>query len=454
MIDRGSTKIAVVFAFFYLSLLASPFTGAAAESGVNDMKNRAERVSVDDTLSFIYDRDTASEITVVRLFINGGKKAEPPGLGGLAFLTTRLCVEVPDPSKVRKMMDLASSFSPGVEGDHSVITVKCLSENLEDTLRILTEIIRKPLFSALRISHIKKNMEYRLKLEEDNGWELMRRDYFNLFFGNTGYGGSTFGDKDSLKKIKKKDAVDYYKKYFNLSNMVISVSSDLDKAKVTGIIKTFFQSLPLGEDRPINRPLLTSDHSTAALENEKNTTGKEHFIKKDKTQALVAMGALLPGISRGDFTSAYMLEVLLGEGIGSRLWPLREVENLAYRLQAKVILMRDAGILTVCLETDKSKRERAFEALQGIMTTLYERGVTKEEFSALKVRSWSYFLRNNESKEKRTYTLGYFESMGLGFAFSEEFRLEMEAVTLEDFNGYIKKVSEPGRMVKMVIGPG
>jgi zinc protease len=421
-----------------VSLFCNP---AADPEGIN----RPEKISIGDRLSIIYQQDTASEITVVRVFINGGKKAELPGQGGLAFLTTRLCVEVPDRSKVKKMMDLGSSFSTSVEGDHSVITVECLSENLEDTLKILTEILRKPLFSALRISHIKKNMEYRRKLEEDNSWELMRREYFNLFFGNNGYGGSIFGDKDSLKKIKKKDVADYYKKFFNLSNMVISVSSDLDKTKIAGIIKTWFQSLPVGNELPRSTP-------DRGAEGTEKTINKEHSIKKDKTQSLVAMGALLPEISPRHFTSTYMLEVLLGEGIGSKLWPIREVDNLAYRLQAKAIQMHDAGILTVCLETDKTRKQKAFNALREIMTTLYERGITEEEFSAVKVRSWSYFLRNNETKEKRTYTLGYFESIGLGFGFSEEFRSQMEAVTLEEFNGYIKNVLKPERMATMVIG--
>ena len=442
MIKPGAMNKTASFVFLYICFILSLFSGITAKSGAS---NRLEKISVDDRLSFIYQQDNASEITVVRIFINGGKKAEKPGLGGLAFLTTRLCVEVPDRSKVKKMMDLASSFSTGVEGDHSVITVECLSENLEDTLKIVTEILRKPLFSALRISHIKKNMEYRRKLEEDNSWELMHREYFNLFFGDMGYGGSIFGDKDSLKKIKKKDVVDFYDKYFNLSNMVISVSSDLNKEKMTGIIKSNFQLLPVGEEQRRIPPI-------QELKEVEKTTGREHTIKKDKTQALVSMGALLPEISPDHFISAYMLEVLLGEGIGSRLWPLREVKNLAYRLQAKVTQMEDAGVLTVCLETDKSRKQKAFEALKEIMALLYKQGISKEEFSAVKIRCWSYFLRNNESKEKQAYTPGYFESIGLGFGFSETFQSQMKAIKLEDFNRYIKDVLKPERLVNMVIG--
>ena len=457
MIDRRLQKINAIVLFlclcYCLCLCANPQAGEDTDAA---WKNRPEKVTVegvDNHFSFIFHRDTSSDMTVIRLFINAGKKAEPENLGGLAFLTTRLSVEIPDQSTVRELMNLASSFSPGVEGDHCIITIRCLSEKLEDTLKILAGILKKPLFSGLRIDHIKKNMKFREKSEEDNGWTLMRREYFTLFFGNTsngGYGGSIYGDDGSRKKIRRKHVTGFFKKYFNLSNIVFSVSSNLDKAEITELMKRFSQSLPPGEpveghSLPPVKPVTVGGASKPAK--------KDHFIKKEKTQALVCLGALLPGTTPVNFTRAYMLEVLLGEGIGSRLWPLRAVENLAYRMQAKVIHMKDAGLLTVCLETDKTKKEKAFKALKEMMNDLYQKGVTEAELASAKVRAWSYFLRNNETRENRSYTLGYFEAVGLGFEFPGEFFSHIKKVTREDFNAYIKRVLRPDDLVKVVIGP-
>lgn len=444
MTGRGLTRLNAIVLFLCLCFYSNPLSGDNTDA---PWKNPPEKVTVADNFSFIYHRDTSSEMTVIRLFINGGKKAEPENLPGLAFLTTRLSVEIPDLSKIRELMNLASSFSPGVEGDFSIITVRCLSEKLEDTIKILAGVLKKPLFSGLRIAHIKKNMKHREKSEEDNGWVLMRREYFNLFFGNTGYGGLTYGDGDSRKKIKKKHVTGYFKRYFNLSNIVFSVSSNLEKAKIEVIMKRFSQAFPPGE--PVERNVVSPVKAGKV-----SLTGeKDHFIEKDKSQALVSLGALLPETTPGNFTRAYMLEVLLGEGIGSRLWPLRAVQNLAYRMQAKAIHMKDAGMLTVCLETDKTKKETAFTALKEMMTTLYKNGVTEAELSSAKIRAWSYFLRNNETREKRSYTLGYFEAAGLGYKFPGEFFSHIKEVTREDFNAYIKKVLKPEDLVTVIIGP-
>ncbi len=412
-------------------------------------KHRPEKVRIDDNLSFIFHRDSSSEITVFRIFFKGGKKAEPETGKGLAFLTTRLCVEIPVQSDVRKLMELGSSFFTRVERDYSIITIKCLSENLADTLKILTHILRKPLFSALRVSHIKNYMKHRQKSEEDDADQLMQREYFNLFFGNSSYGGSIFGDTDSLKRIKKKDIVGFYKKFFNLSNMVIAVSSDFKKSEVKEIIKKSFLSLPPGEKQTPLPPVKVKKMSTAAVTVEK----KKNFFKKDKTQSQVSLAVMLPEMTPHHFTYAYMLENLLGEGIGAKLWPLRAVKKLAYRLRTKVIHMKEAGILIVYLNTDKSKTKTAFQALKEVMTDLYKNGVTENEFSYTKIRSKAYFLRSNETKETRTFHLGFFESIGLGFTFLEDFFSHVDRMTIEALNSYIREVLKPARLVEIIIGP-
>ncbi|MCX6580987.1 MAG: pitrilysin family protein [Candidatus Aminicenantes bacterium] len=433
-----------------------------AQAAGKTWKNRPERIRVEDKnngapFSFIFHRDTSSGLTVLRLFIAGGKKAEPPDRKGLAFLTTRLSVEIPETTDVIKLMTLGSSIATDVNGDHSIITVTCLSENLEETLKILMGVLTDPLISSLRISYIKKAMEHQQKNEEDNTGLLMGREYFTVFFGNSGYGGSIFGTAttagapNSLKTIKKKDIADFYKTFFNRSHMVIVVSSDLSKAELEPVIKKYFRLLPAGQETPApGKP----GPGEVKNENNENNEKKEYFFKKENTQALVSLGALLPGMGPHHFVCAYMLENLLGDGIGSKLWPLRAELNLAYSLKARTIQMKDAGVLWMYLKTDNSRKEKAREALTKILTDLYQNGVGEEEFAAAKIRTRAHFLRSNETKETRTFYLGLFEQIGPGFEFLENFFSAIETVTPGDFNAYIKEVLKPERLVKIVIGPG
>lgn len=405
-------------------------------------KYKPEKVRIEDNLSFIFHRDTSSEVTSLRIFFNGGKKAEPKSMKGLTFLTTRLCIEISNQSDTKKFMDLGSSFSVLVKGDCSIINVKCLSENLEDTLKILTGILRKPLFSALRISHIKKYMKYQQNIEDNNTEKLLAREYFNAFFGNESYGGSIFGDSDSLKRIKKKHIVDFYKKFFNLSNMVITISSDLNKSEIAEVLKKNFHSFPRGE-----KHLKLSAVEKRILEKE------DYFFGKEKKQTLVSLAVLLPEMTPQQFTCAYMLEGILGGGMGSKLWPLRAIKSLAYTLMAKVTYMKDAGILCVYLKTDTSKKEKALQSLKEVITDLYKSGVTEREFAVAKVYSSVRFLRHNETKESRTFNMGFLESIGPGFEFLEDFFSHVDSMKIENLNAYIKEVLKPAGLVKIIIGP-
>jgi predicted Zn-dependent peptidase len=166
----------------------------------NVWKNQPEKIQleVDDKgtpLSFIYHQDTSSKITVVQIFIKGGKRGVPVSKRGTAFITTRLSVEMPSAEKVRELMHLASTFFYHIDGDYSTITIESLSENIDETLGIITKILRKPLFSGLRIGNIKRYMEHRQKREEDSPEQLMERNFFNAFF--PGYSGSILRRRDA-----------------------------------------------------------------------------------------------------------------------------------------------------------------------------------------------------------------------------------------------------------------
>jgi zinc protease len=401
-------------------------------------KNQPEKVVVNDHLSFIYQQDLSSEMTVIHILVKGGKRAVPVSQRGLSFITTGLAVEMTDIEEVRQLTQMAAVHYYHIQGDYVTISIRSLTENLEKTLKIIAKVLRKPLFSGLRISNVKRYLKHRQQAEEDSPEQLLELTYFNTLF--TSYAGSIFGDEESLKKIKRKDILDFYKRFFNHANMVISVCTDLSKAEIIPIISTNFASFPPGKLQPLEK--------AAASVPEK----KQIFLEKDNQQVLISFGALLPGMSGKNFALIYLLENLLGKGIGSKLWPLRDKKELAYSLTTRFIQMHDAGLLTIFLKTDISKKEEALQALKDLIIDLYKNGITPEDLAITKVRSRADFLRDNETKERRSQWLAYFEALGVGFDYLETFFSQVDQVTLEDLNTYLKQVLNPDQLLEVVIG--
>jgi predicted Zn-dependent peptidase len=428
----------LILAAFAAFICLSGYPGAQEREKEKIWKNQPEKVVVNDHLSFLYQQDLSSKITVIHILVNGGKRAVPVSQRGLSFITTGLAVEMPDIDEVRQLMQSATVHYYHVHSDYVTISIRSLTENLEKTLKIIARVLRKPLFSGLRISNVKRYLKHRQKAEEDSPELLMELTFFKSLF--TSYAGSVYGDPESLKKIKRKNILNFYKRFFNHANMVISVCTDLSKAEIIPIISKNFDSFPAGETQPLE--------TVQASVPEK----KEFFLKKDNQQVLISFGALLPGMSRKNFALIYMLENLLGKGIGSKLWPLRAKKELAYSLKTRFIQMQDAGLLTIFLKTDISKREEAHQALKGLIIDLYKNGITSEDLAITKVRSQADFLRDNETKERRTQWLAYFEALGVGFDYLEAFFSHLDQVTLEDLNTYLKKVLNPDQLLEVVIG--
>jgi zinc protease len=165
---------------------------------------KPERIRVDDSFSFIYHRDRTSSITVLKLFVRGGKKAEPNGQKGLAYVTSALCTSLPEHWDRKRLQMLGSTFYALVNDDYSVISIESLSEYLDVTLDLVLKSIKKPVFSHSRIKQLKKNLEYFQKEEMDEPYHRMKNHFADIFFPGTAYSGSLYGTPNRAGRCVKR----------------------------------------------------------------------------------------------------------------------------------------------------------------------------------------------------------------------------------------------------------
>ncbi len=437
LVSRKCISIIIVLACLFLSFLLPGFSGQQGPS----LKNPPLKRILDNGLTLIYQKDASSAITALQILIKGGKGAEPKDKEGLAYLSTRLALEIPDHSKAQKLMSQASRvYMMGLE-DFSIVNVTSLSENLDETLKITSQIMLDPLFSGLRIDLIKKQMEYQKKTQEDDSINVGHNAALEKLFAGTPYEGSVLGSEESRKKIKKKDITGFYDNHFKAENMVISAISDLEEEALVEIVKANFSEFPAGKPEEAN-------FTAASLPAEKDI-----FIEKDSKQYFICLVYPLPEVTAKNYIHACLVENLLGKGLNSRLWPLRYKEKLAYNVNATATHMKYGGILEAYLETDKEKKEAALGALRKALMELHQNGLTSEELEVTKSYSKASFLRDNETKTDRSRNLAVFEALGLGYEFLEKIADEIDGVSLEELNAYIKTILDPARAIEVVVGP-
>jgi zinc protease len=401
------------------------------------------KLSLENGMALIHEFDPSSRVTVVQFFIRGGQRGEPADLAGLAYLTTRLTLEVPNQTQTQDLMDQATRLYMGSGEDYSFVTMACLSENLEASLKLVSRIMRKPLFSGVRIDHIKEQMERQRKTAEDDSIHLAHQALMDAFFQGTPYARSVYGSEQSRKAIKKGHITGFYENFFQAGNMCIVVSSNLGQAAVQKLLETYYGPFPNGS--AMDLPEFTLPAAAAPPE--------PIFLHKDSEQSCVSAGLVLSIRNPREYCMAYLLDCLLGKGIESRLWDLRFRQKLAYSVQSRLTYAAQGSLLEAYLETESPKTETARQELDKVLRELHGSGVESEELEMTKNYAKAQILRQNETKEARSLTLGLFETMGLSFEFLEGISGEIDAVTVEDLNLYIRNQLDPERCVFAVVGP-
>ncbi len=435
---RGRSAI-VLLAAFVMAAGAAP--GRRAEDPPRLWQNPPERFILGTGVPCVYQKDPISPTTVVALVIGGGKSAVPPGFDGLASVSTRLLLEIPDEGKIQDLMAQATRLSYVCLEDSSIVLIECLTEHLEDALRLAGKIVLDPLISGLRVGRAKDLMTANGKADEDDPVTIGRNAVFEAFFGGVGYGSALNGTETSLKAIDRKDVVSFVRRLVVKPNVFFCVETDLGREDIRRLLEKSFPAFPdaAAVDARAQEPALPDNRN---ISRERKT--KQIYV--GRAYALPRAG--LADMARGD-----LLEILLGKGPGSRLWALREDERLAYGVDADVTWTRSSGVLIAHLETGRDRGSEAATALDRTLGVLREKGLTEEEMEATRTMARASFLRETEAKSPRLRTLWLFETLGLGAGSAAELPGAFDAVTLEEMNAYIRQVLDPARALRVTVGP-
>jgi predicted Zn-dependent peptidase len=400
-----------------------------------------ERTVLASGIPLIFQRDAASAVTVVALIAPGGRAAVPRGLDGLATLTTRLALEIPDEEKVRDLMAQATRTSFVCAEDFSAVVVECLSKNLEAALKVTGRIVTSPLLSGLRVSRAKELLSLYAREEADDPASAAHAAVLAGFFGGVGVGSALYGTEESLKAVDRKDVQAFFRSRFVRSSVFLVAVSDLDPGTVRGLLEKSFSGFPDAAPAVL---------AAAAPE---PPADRDIRLDRDTERAFIGRAFPLPPPSARDHALGTLLETAIGRGPGSRLWRLRSEDRLAYTVDARLTWTRGGGVLEVFLETSADKAGRAEQALDGILERLRTDGLQAGELEAAKAMAAAGHLRAVEGKAARVRFLAGFEVLGLGFGHVAGLEGDLDAVSGEALDAYIKSVLAPERAIRIVVGP-
>jgi predicted Zn-dependent peptidase len=323
--------------------------------------------------------------------------------------------------------------------DYSAISFTALTENFEQVLAIISKSILSPTFPPEELAKLKHEVEGNIKASNDNQSQASSKLFWKTAYGDRYYGLPTLGTEESIAEITPDDIKRHYREYFGGNNIIFSVATDLPADQINSLIHEYLGDID-AEAREITAPDLS-------LQEEK--TG---FKEYDRNQSFIYLGVALDRAKPEEVPYLVLLNEVMGNNVGSRLWYLRQKEKLAYAVYTQFITDKFAAAFRAAIGTDTSKVKIALNSLQREWELLVSDGVTSDELRDARINMKNNLIYRIDRKSNRAAYMAYYEHLGYGYHFVLDLIEKADSITLDELNEFVKNRFVEDRKYVSIVG--
>lgn len=208
-------------------------------------------------------------------------------------------------------------------------------EGFAQACEVLGDILQNPKFDEHDCDLEKQIIIDELKVAQDTpeDWASQNLDY--LLWPNHGLGVPVSSDIGNIEGLFSPDLHRHMNSVYVAPNMVVGIAGNIDASYATSVVRKAFGGIPSG--------------IRTVWPSVKKTIGSNLFCEaRDVMQTSFVIGSKTMGNEDPDKYTLEILNAVLGDGMGSRLFTeIREKRGLAYDIYSGVYQYRDTGALTI-----------------------------------------------------------------------------------------------------------
>ncbi len=396
-------------------------------------------------IKLIYRKIPEFSSVAVGVFVKAGSRTENDKIAGISHFIEHILFKGTKKrtgNQIKEEIEGVGGILNGFTSEEATCYwIKILNEYIERTFDVLSDMIKNP---SLKDEDIEK--ERSVILEEINMYKDIPAKYvFEIFdsilFYNHHLGRPIAGTVDTVKKITKEDMQKYLKKFYNSSNIVISLAGNFTESKVKKLFYKYF-NVRKGKESRFERW-------------EGNGKGpKVKILKKETEQTHIVLGGI--AFSRED-RRKYPLSVLntiLGGNMSSRLFNrIREEMGLAYDIRSFTRSYVDTGAFIISAGVNPSNSLKAAEAITEELIKIRNEGVTEEEIERAKKYIISHTLMELEGNLEYMMFLGEQRLLRKKITPVKEIIENIKSVSKKDIKEVAEKLFVQNNFHFAMIGP-
>lgn len=200
------------------------------------------------------------------------------------------------------------------------------------------------------------------------------RDLFeSLLYGDQPAGWEIVGTKENLKKIQRKDFLDYIQNHYTAHNTIVCISGNFSQEKMLHDIKRKFNAINKKQPKEKIKVL------------EQQAEPQIHLKFKETDQTHFCLGVRAFDLFSQKIYTQEVLATILGGNMSSRLFiKVREKNGLAYYIKTDAESFTDSGYLVTQAGVPHNSLNKAIEMILKEYKNLANITITKSELKKAK----------------------------------------------------------------------
>ncbi len=410
---------------------------------------------LDNGLTVIVKHNPDSRVFAIDILGKNRAAMEKPEQIGITDLVNRMLVkgsEDKNSAQIQAALDdigakLQTNDNPYIPYDdrytwrsYSFLRFETIDEFAKDGVKILYEIVSKPTFPENELDRMKKKVMGIMGMSSGSTYKVCRNLYYETMFGASPLSHEVMGSRRTIAGLTSSDLAYHHKIFYDPKNLIMTVVSNLEPKKAMKLIKKRFKNLS---------PYPVKEGKSKIPVAEKIEGVRSVSEPMEKEQVYIYLGNITPGL-QSEKSAALSLAI---EVLSSRLkLNLREKQGLAYSVGAGVRYLGEFGWYTCSIGTGYENFEKARDGIIAEIERLQNEPLSRDELDKAINSLWGSMLMRNMSCINQAYNMAYYEYVGVGYDFDDNFRERLDNVTVDDVQLVAREVLDTENYVLAYVG--
>ena len=406
-----------------------------------------------DKITSIQLNITDDPIISFKFVFHIGSMKDPAGKNGLCYLTSQLMTDGSTLKNtygdiLKKLYPIASFYSVGIDREYTTFSGRTHKDNIDLFYTLFKEALLQPAFLEEDFNRIRTEAVNYLKntLRYGDNEELGKAVFKAFLYKGTLYEKNVAGKVTDLERITIEDVKVFYKENFTRDQLIIGVSGDYDESLIRKIIGDF-SALPEGTPKPREEiiPEEFSGLHVQIVEKDTDSTGIHigfpiKIMRKDADFHALFLANYWFGVHRNSASHLYqVIREVRGMNYGDYSY-IEDFPGGGRRMVPPTNVYKNPQLFEIWIRPVENKnRLFALRAALRELKKLVDNGLTEEDFKLTRKALTKYYLHFAANNAQ---VLGYKIDdfiFGLKESYLENFKKNIEALTLAEVNQAIKK---------------